>query len=57
MFMRVISSGSQNGNCYALSSDDEILLLDCGCNYKKILRGIDFQISKVVGCILSHEHG
>lgn len=57
MFMRVISTGSQNGNCYALCSDNEILLLDCGCSYKQILRGIDFQISKVVGCLLSHEHG
>lgn len=57
MFMRVISTGSQNGNCYALCSENKILLLDFGCNYKQILRGIDFQISKVVGCFLSHEHG
>lgn len=58
MFMRVISTGSTKGNCYALQSDaGEILLLDCGCNYKKILRGIDYKISKVVGCLLTHIHG
>lgn len=58
MFMRVISTGSTKGNCYALqSSADEIVLLDCGCNYKKILRGIDYQISNVSGVLLSHEHG
>lgn len=58
MFMRVISTGSTKGNCYALqSSTGEIVLLDCGCKYKKILRGIDYQISNVSGVLLSHEHG
>lgn len=58
MFMRVISTGSTKGNCYALQSNTgEILLLDCGCKYKKILRGIDYQISNVAGTLLTHEHG
>ena len=58
MFMRVISTGSTKGNCYALqSSTGEIVLLDCGCNYKKILRGVDYQISNVSGVLLSHAHG
>lgn len=58
MFMRIISTGSIKGNCYALqSSTGEIVFLDCGCNYKKILRGIDYQISNVSGVLLSHEHG
>lgn len=58
MFMRVISTGSTKGNCYALrSSTGEIVLLDCGCNYKKILRGIDYQISNVEAVFLSHGHG
>lgn len=40
MFMRVISTGSKAGNCYALKSDSgEILLLDFGCESKTILRG------------------
>lgn len=58
MFMRVISTGSKTGNCYSLISDSgEILLLDFGCDSKKILRGIDYRISDVVGAVLSHEHG
>ena len=58
MFMRVISTGSTKGNCYALqSSIGEIVLLDCGCNYRKILRGIDYQISNVEAVLLSHGHG
>lgn len=56
--MRVISTGSTKGNCYALqSSTGEIVFLDCGCNYKKILRGIDYQISNVEAVLLSHGHG
>ena len=58
MFMRVISTGSTKGNCYALqSSTGEIVLLDCGCKCKKILRGIGYQINNVSGVLLSHEHG
>lgn len=58
MFMRIISTGSQTGNCYALVSDGgEILLLDFGCDSKKILRGIDYKISNVIAALLSHEHG
>lgn len=56
--MRVISTGSTKGNCYALqSSTGEIVLLDCGCKCKKILRGIGYQINNVSGVLLSHEHG
>ena len=58
MFMRVISTGSKAGNCYALISDSgEILLLDFGCEPNRILRGIDYKISDVCGALLSHEHG
>lgn len=58
MFMRVINTGSQPGNCYALKSESsEILLLDCGCRYSEILKGISYRISEVSGCLLSHEHG
>lgn len=58
MLMKIISTGSQAGNCYALRSNDgEILLLDFGCDRKKILKEIDYRISKVVGALLTHEHG
>lgn len=57
VFMKVISTGSQAGNCYALISDSgQILLLDFGCDSKKILRGICYKISDVVGALLTHVH-
>ena len=58
MFMKFISTGSQSGNCCAVTSDSgEILLLDFGCEANRILRGISYKISNVVGAVLSHEHG
>lgn len=58
MFMRVVNTGSTHGNCYVLKSNTgEILLLDCGCRYKDILRAIDYRTSDVSGVLLSHEHG
>lgn len=56
MFMKIINTGSQPGNCYALKSESgEILLLDCGCKYPEILKGICYRISDVSGCLLTHE--
>lgn len=57
MFVRCIGTGS-SGNCYALyDNDSNILLLDLGLARKQILRGIGFNVSDVVGCVVSHEHG
>ncbi len=57
MFLRVISTGSRAGNCYALiSNSGQIILLDFGCDKKKILRGIDYRVFDVVGAVLSHGH-
>lgn len=55
MNLRVIASGS-SGNAYAIENDSEILLIECGVPWKKLLKGIGFQTSKVIGCIASHQH-
>lgn len=55
MFIRCIGSGS-SGNSYALFCDNEILLVDLGMSRKDILKAIDFNVSNVVGCLVSHEH-
>ena len=56
MLIKVIGSGS-SGNGYALISGKDILLLECGVPAKDMLQVIDYQVSKVSGCLLSHEHG
>ena len=58
MLLKIISTGSQAGNCYALIADNgEILLLDFGCEPNKILRGIGYRVSDVCGALLTHMHG
>lgn len=58
MFMRVVNTGSNHGNCYVLkSSIGEMLLLDCGTKYKDILKAIDYRTRDVSGVLLTHQHG
>lgn len=55
MKLKVLGSDS-SGNCYLLQGDKETLIIECGVKYKEILKGLGFNISKVVGCLVSHEH-
>jgi len=55
MDLKIISTGSQ-GNAYILSNENEALLIECGVNIKDIKKALDFDLSKVVGCIVTHEH-
>lgn len=55
MRLKVLATGSK-GNCYLLEGENERLILECGIRYKDILKGLDFNLSNVVGCLVSHEH-
>lgn len=55
MRLKVINSGSK-GNGYALITGEEILLLECGVPAKEMLEAIDYQTSKVCGCLSTHVH-
>lgn len=52
----VCAGSGSSGNSYAIMVDKEILLLECGVPWKKIVQSIDFQPGKVVGCLCSHAH-
>jgi phosphoribosyl 1,2-cyclic phosphodiesterase len=56
MELKIIGTGSK-GNAYILSNGDEALLIECGVNIKAIKEALDFDYSKVAGCLLTHEHG
>lgn len=56
MNLKVIGTGSK-GNAYLLENENEALLIECGVNIREIKRTLNFNLSKVVGCILTHEHG
>lgn len=55
MVLKVIGSGSA-GNAYLLENEEEALLIECGVNIKEIKKAINFKISKIKGCLVSHEH-
>lgn len=55
MQLTIINSNSA-GNAYLLSNDKEALLIECGVNWERIKQAIGYQISKLVGCIVTHEH-
>lgn len=55
MKLKVIGTGS-SGNAYILGNEDEALLIECGVKINDIKKALNFDYSKVVGCIISHEH-
>lgn len=55
--MRLIVIGSSSaGNSYVLENDRESLLIECGVRFQKIKVALNFKLSKVVGCLITHEH-
>lgn len=49
-------ASSSRGNCYRVTDGETPLLLECGIRYKEIQRGLQFRVSEIVGCLISHEH-
>ena len=56
MKLHVLGSSSK-GNCYILENDSEALIIECGVNFKLVKQALNFNLRKVVGCLLTHEHG
>jgi phosphoribosyl 1,2-cyclic phosphodiesterase len=52
----VCNSGS-SGNGYVLETDKEALLIEAGCRFADIKKMLNFNVSKIQGLIISHEHG
>lgn len=56
MKLKCIATGS-TGNCYLLTSNSgETLILDCGIPIKEIKKGLNWNITGVVGAICTHSH-
>lgn len=55
MKLKVLSSGSQ-GNFYLLETNTETLILDCGIPIKDIKIGLDFDLRRVSGVLVTHSH-
>lgn len=47
---------SSSGNCYILQNQNEALVIEAGVSLKDVKKAVDFNVSKIVGCLVSHEH-
>lgn len=55
MNLKVIGSSSK-GNSYILETETGSLILDCGVRFREIQKALDFDLSGVRGCLVTHEH-
>lgn len=53
--VKVLGSSS-SGNCYLFESDDTCLVVEAGIRPEEVKAGIGWNVSKICGCIFTHEH-
>ena len=56
MKLNVVGSSSK-GNGYILETEEEALIIECGCKFLDVKKALKFNVSKIVGCIVTHSHG
>lgn len=49
-------ASSSHGNCYVVSDGQTVILLECGISFRKIKKGLGFDLSNIRACLVSHEH-
>lgn len=55
MKVSVVGSSSE-GNCYLFRAGRETLIVECGLPIRDIKRALDFNLTGVVGCVVTHRH-
>ena len=56
MELKILGSSSA-GNCYVFDNGKEALVVECGIRFKEVQKAVNFDISRIVGALVSHEHG
>jgi len=49
-------ASSSSGNCYVVSDGGTTILLECGISFRRIKKGLGFDLSAIRACLVSHEH-
>lgn len=47
---------SSRGNCYLLQAEKETLIIEAGIRFAEIKQALNFNLSKIVGVIVTHQH-
>ena len=55
MKLKVLGSSSA-GNCYILDNGVEALVIEAGVPFSEVKKAVDFDIRRIVGCLITHEH-
>ncbi|MBB6689941.1 MBL fold metallo-hydrolase [Cohnella xylanilytica] len=56
--IEIRSFGSSSaGNCYHISDGRTELLLEAGLRFTDIRKALEFRVSRLAGCLISHNHG
>lgn len=55
MELKVLGSSS-SGNCYILDNGNEALIIEAGIRFLDVKKALNFQLRKVVGCLITHQH-
>lgn len=55
MNLHILGSNSF-GNCYILESRTEALIIEAGVRMADVKKALRWQMNKVVGCVVTHEH-
>ena len=52
----IVLGSSSNGNCYILDNGNEALIIEAGIRFQEVKKALDFNLRKVVGCVVTHAH-
>ena len=55
MELKILGSSS-SGNCYILENEKEALIIEAGIRFIEVKKALNFNMRKVVGCLISHQH-
>lgn len=56
MKVKILGSSSF-GNCYLLQANNgEVLIIECGVDFKEVKKALNFDLKNIVGCLITHEH-
>lgn len=47
---------SSSGNCYLLDDGEQILIIEAGVSFHEVKEAINYEVSRIVGVLSSHEH-
>ena len=54
--LQVVGTGSRQGNTYLLKTSKQILVLDLGCKWSEIKESLNYDLSDVTACLVTHRH-